>query len=94
MEPGYKLVTPRTVNLKCKLSGTLAPGEFQATVTFGTRNIYVLAPRTKVDPKKGTIEIQVVGELGDQYVVSLPGIVENAGSTITVEKGAILLETK
>ena len=74
---------PATIN------DSLVPNEVEAQVKFGDRVIYVLAPITRVDRVNNKIQIYLIGEIGDDILVSFPGEVENAGSTIQVNASII-----
>lgn len=77
---------PKVYNYPCSLEDSLAPNEVEAKLRFGNRTIYLLAPITKVDKNKNTIQIQVIGKVAGSILVSLPGEVENAGPTIKVKE--------
>ena len=51
---------------------TMAPSEVEATLVIGGTNIYVLAPITKVDTAKKTIEVGLFGHYDDWYLIDLP----------------------
>lgn len=76
-------------NIPCVIENSLAPNEVQAKIVLGSQIIYILAPITKVDSQKGTIEVSVVGQVGDSYLLSFPGEVENGTSTMRVSKSLI-----
>ena len=73
----------------CAIEDSLAPSEVQAKVMLGSETLYILAPITKVDCKKGTIQMSVVGQVGEFYLVSFPGEVENGTSTMRVSKSLV-----
>ena len=75
--------------IPCTIEDSLAPSEVQATVILGSKTLYILAPITKVDPEKRTIQMSVVGQIGDSYLVSFPGEVENGTSTMRVSKSLV-----
>jgi hypothetical protein len=77
---------PEVYNYPCSMEDSLAPNEVEAKLKFGNRTIYVLAPITKVDKSKSTIQIQVIGRVADSILISLLGEVENAGSTVKVKE--------
>ena len=79
----------RIYNYPCVLEDSLAPNEVEATLHFGARIIYILAPITKVYRSKQTIQLSIIGRVGDSDLVSLPGEVENGTSTITVESSVL-----
>jgi hypothetical protein len=81
------------VNFPCTLAGTWAPREVQATLNFGNQTVYVLAPMETVDKAKKTLQIHVIGEVGQSFLVSLPGEVENGTSTIKVSKRILNLQS-
>ena len=76
-------------NHPCAIEDSLAPNEVQAKLIFGSQILYILAPITKVNPKEGTIEVSVVGQVGDSYLLSFPGEVENGTSTMRVSKSLV-----
>lgn len=73
----------------CSIKDSLAPSEVQAKVTFGSQILYILAPISKVNSEKGTIQMSVVGQVGEFYLVSFPGEVENGTSTTRVSKSLV-----
>ena len=76
-------------NLPCIIEDSLAPNEVQAKIVLGSQTLYVLAPITKVNINEGTIQVSVVGQLGDSYLLSFPGEVENGTSTMRVSKSLV-----
>ena len=79
----------RIIAYQCELMDTMIPGQVQASVSFGAINIMVLAPETKVNRTNGTIALTLIGTVGDQVLVSVPGEVEDSGSTIMVPEGYV-----
>ena len=78
-----------TYEYPCAIQDSLAPNKVQAKVVFGSQTLYILAPITKVNPQKGTIQVSVVGQVGDSYLVSFPGEVENGTPTVRVSKSLV-----
>ena len=76
----------RIFQYPCVIEDSMAPGEVEAHLMFGSRIVYVLAPISKVDREHSTIQVVIIGQSGDTFLVGLPGEVENAGPTIRVSK--------
>lgn len=76
-------------NFPCVIEESLAPNEVQVTITLGSKTLYVLAPITRVNTPESTIQVLVVGEVGDDYLLSFPGEVENGTSTMRVDKSLV-----
>jgi hypothetical protein len=55
-----------------KMEDTMAPSEVEATLVIGGAKVYVLAPITKVDTAKKTIEVGLFGHYDDWYLIDLP----------------------
>ena len=77
---------PREFHYKCTLGEVSVPDRVQATIEFGVRIIYALVPTNKVDKNKSTLLVQLIGESDENYLVDIPGEVENAGTTVRVAK--------
>lgn len=79
----------RIIRIKypCKWEESPAPGEAVVTINFD-RPIRIYAPLSKVDPSNNTIEMDISGDCGDHYLVSLPGESENLESVIKVPYSA------
>ena len=80
---------PRVLRYPFTPQDSLAPGEVLATLVFGEKELVVLAPITKVNMEDCTIELVVVGEVADSFLISLPGEAESVGSTIQVSKRVV-----
>ena len=81
----------KNYNYPCSIQDSLVPNEVEAKLDFGGRIIHILAPITKVDKGRNTIQIQVVGRVTGFLLIGLPGEVENAGATILVKESEFLL---
>ena len=76
-------------NYPCDFEESLVPNEVHVKVIVGSQTVYILAPVTRVNSTDGTIEVSIVGQVGDSYLLSFPGEVENGTSTMRVDKSLV-----
>lgn len=74
------------VSYPCRIEHTLVPQEVEATLEFGGKKVFVLAPMTTVNVEKNSIKLFILDESRDHWLVGVTGQVENGTSTIKVKK--------